>query len=95
MTLGPAPVLALIVGLIHTSLYVLIRGSAGGRFPLLLAAAFLGAWVGDALGARLAVDPVRVGDFHVVFASIVAWVGLVVIGIAGVIGPEQGSEGRP
>ena len=39
--IGPAPVLALLVGSFHTALYVLIRGSAGGRLPLLLAAAFV------------------------------------------------------
>jgi len=54
--LGPAPVLALLVGIFHTGLYVLIRGTAGGQMPLLIAAAFLGAWAGDALGARLGID---------------------------------------
>src|SRR5215217_1872497 len=33
--IGPGPVLALLVGVFHTALYVLIRGSAGGRLPLL------------------------------------------------------------
>ena len=46
--IGPAPVLALLVGIFHTGLFVLIRGSAGGPLPLLILAASLGAWAGDA-----------------------------------------------
>ena len=56
MSLGPAPVLALLLALVHVSLYVLIRGSAGQRLPWLVLAAFLGAWAGDrllTLGGRL------------------------------------------
>src|SRR5690606_38334758 len=61
---GPAPILAILVGIFHTGLYVLIRGSAGGRLPLLLLAASLGAWAGDALGGRLGIDLLRIGDFR-------------------------------
>lgn len=89
MTLGPAPILAFLVGVFHTSLYVAIRGSAGGRLPLLLGAAWLGAWAGDALGARLGLDVLRLGDFHLLTASILAWVGIVVVAIVAVMGPSR------
>ena len=36
VTIGPALLLALLVGIFHTALYVLIRGDAGGRLPLLV-----------------------------------------------------------
>ena len=42
MSLGPAPVLALLLGILHVSIYVLIRGSAGQRLPWMILAAFLG-----------------------------------------------------
>ena len=87
--IGPAPVLALLVGVIHTALYVLIRGSAGGRLPLLLVAAFLGAWAGDALGARLGIDLLRIGDFRLVAASILAWVGIAIVATIAVLGPSR------
>ena len=45
-----------LVGIFNAALYVLIRGSAGGRLPLVVAAAILGAWAGDALGDRLGID---------------------------------------
>ena len=69
-------ILALLVGIFHASLYVLIRGSAGGRLPLLVVAAILGAWAGDALADRLGFDLLTIGDFRLLAASIVAWVGI-------------------
>ena len=57
---GSYVVLALLVGVFHTALFVVIRGTAGGQLPLLLAAAVLGAWAGDALGARLGIDLVQI-----------------------------------
>ena len=81
--------LALIVGVFHTSLYVLVRGSAGGRLPLMLVAAILGAYAGQALGSRLG-DPLRIGDFGLVYSSLLAWAGIVVIAILSILGPSRG-----
>ena len=53
MSIAPALILAILVGVFHASLYVLIRGSGGGRLPIIVIAAILGAWAGDALGDRL------------------------------------------
>jgi hypothetical protein len=91
--IGPAPVLAILVGIFHTALFVLIRGSAGGRLPLLLIGAILGAWAGDALGARLGIDLLRLGDFRLVAASIVAWVGIGFISVVSILGPTRRSAG--
>ena len=88
MTLGPAPVLALLLGIVHVCLYVLIRGTAGRRLPPLILAAFLGAWTGDALAGRIGFDPLRIGDFHVISASILAWVGIVAVALVAVLAPE-------
>lgn len=88
MTLGPAPVLALLLAFVHVSLYVLIRGSAGRRLPWLVVAGFLGAWTGDALAGRLGIDPLRIGDFHLIGASILAWVGIVAVALVAVLAPE-------
>jgi hypothetical protein len=87
--IGPAVVLAAVVALFHVSAYVFIRGTAGNRLPLLLGAAFLGAWAGDALGARLNVDPIRIGDFHLVSASVLAWIGIALVAVLAVLGPER------
>jgi hypothetical protein len=89
--IGPAPVLALLVGIFHTGLYVLIRGSAGGQLPLLVVAAFLGAWAGDALGGRLGLDLFRIGDFRLLSASVVAWIGIGFVSIVAILGPTRRS----
>lgn len=94
MSLGPAPVLALLIGILHVSIYVLIRGSAGQRLPWLVLAAFLGAWAGDALGARLGIGVLVVGDFHMVAASVLAWVGIMAVAIVAVLAPRPELESR-
>lgn len=87
--IGPAPVLALLVGVFHAALFVLIRGSAGGQLPLLVLAAFLGAWAGDALGDRLGLDILRIGDFRLLAASLVAWVGIGMVSLVAILGPTR------
>jgi hypothetical protein len=87
--IGPAPVLAILVGVFHTALFVLIRGSASGQLPLLLVAAILGAWAGDALGVRLGIDLLRIGDFRLVAASAVAWIGIGFVSVIAILGPTR------
>ena len=55
MSVDPALILGVLVGIFNAALYVLIRGTAGGRLPLIVGAAVLGAWAGDTLGDRLGV----------------------------------------
>ena len=82
--IGPAPVLAVLVGLFHTGIYLVIRGRAGLQAVVVLAAAILGAFAGQALGVRLG-DPLRVGDFGLVWSSVLAWVGIVIAAAASVL----------
>jgi hypothetical protein len=90
--IGPALVLAVIVGLFHVSAYVFIRGRAGARLPLLIGAAILGAWAGDTVGARMSIDPLRIGDFHLISASVVAWLAIGLVAILAVLVPERKAE---
>ena len=87
--ISPALVLSVIVGLFHVSAYVFIRGRAGARLPLLIVAAILGAWAGDTVGARLAIDPIRVGEFNLLSASFVAWLAIGLVAIVAVLVPER------
>jgi len=89
--IGPAPVLAVLVGVFHTALFVAVRGSAGGRLPLLVGAAILGAWAGDAIGARMGFDLLKIGEFRLVAASIVAWIGIGFVTIVAILGPARRS----
>ena len=75
---GPTPVLAVLVGLFHTAIYLLVLGSGGLRLAFVGLAAILGAYAGQALGARLG-DPLSIGDFGLLYASVFAWLGIVII----------------
>jgi hypothetical protein len=88
MTIPPALPLALLFGLLHTSIYVLVRGDAGGRLPLTYLAASLGAWAGAALGSRIGLDFLAIGDFAVIPASILAWIGIGIVAVLATLGPQ-------
>ena len=88
VSLNPALILAILVGVFHASLFVLIRGTAGGRLLVIVLAAILGAWAGDALADRLGFDVLMIGDFHLLAASIVAWVGIGIATAVAILGPS-------
>lgn len=82
--IGPAPVLALLVGIFHTGVYLFIRGTLEVRLIFVLLAAVLGAFAGQALGARLG-DPLLIGDFGLLWSSVLAWVGIAIAAAAGMV----------
>ena len=90
MSVDPALILAILVGSFHASLYVLIRGHAGGRLPIIVIAAILGAWAGDALGDRLGVTFISIGDFRLLAASVLAWIGIGISSAVAILGPSKG-----
>ncbi len=89
MSVEPGLILAILVGIFHSSLYVLIRGSAGGRLPIFAIAAILGAWAGDALGDRLGVTLLSIGDFRLLAASVLAWIGIGISSAIAILGPSK------
>jgi hypothetical protein len=89
MLIGPSVVLALLVGVFWTAFAVLVTGVAGARLPFVLILAVLGAWAGDALGGRLAVDLLRIGDFRLLAASLGAWAGIGLVVLVSVLGPSR------
>ena len=88
MSLGPALLLAILVGLFHASLYVLSRGNTGGRLPIIVLASILGAWAGDALGGRLGINLLTIGDFNLLASSVVAWIGIGISSAVAILGPS-------
>ncbi len=89
MTIGPSLVLAVLVGVLCSGLYVLIRGHGGGQVPLVVPAAVLGAWAGDAIGVRLGLDLVRIGDFRLLPAIVVAALAIGFVAIVAILGPHR------
>ena len=85
----PAVVVAVVLGVFHSALYVLLRGRWDGRLPLVVLVAILGAWAGDDVGRRLGIDLLRLGDVRLVSASLVAWAGIGLVELVAVLGPER------
>ena len=91
--IGPAPVLALLVGLFNTGLYLFLRGTLGVRLLFVALAAILGAFAGQALALRLG-DPIPIGDFGLVWSTLLAWLGIILIVAASTLSPSRGSQRR-
>lgn len=89
MTIPPSLPLALLTGLLNTALYVFLRGRTDGRLPLVYVAAALGAWAGAAIGARLGIGVLAIGDFGLLAASVVAWIGIGFVVVISVLGPQR------
>lgn len=82
---APGLLMSVLVGALWTCVYVLIRGRLRLHVLLVLPAAIVGAWAGEALGDRLG-DPARLGDYGMLWASVFAWIGIAVVGIAATVG---------
>jgi len=87
--LVPSLVLALLVGVFWTAFAVLVTGVAGARLPFVLVLAVLGAWAGDAMGSRLGLDLLRIGDFRLLAASLGSWAGIGLVVLVSVLGPSR------
>ena len=85
--------LSVLVGIGHAAIYVLLRGTTRARLVFIAGGAILGAYAGQALGARLG-DPLRVGDLGLVWSSVLAWVGITTVVVVAVLGPEPASAGK-
>jgi len=88
VAIGPAPLLAVLVGVANAAVFVLLLGAQRTRLLLLFPASVLGAYAGQALAVHLP-DPVRIGDFGLVWASGFAWLGILVVVLVGLLVPPQ------
>ena len=64
---SPSLVLAALVGVFTSALYVLVRGRTLAPIGLVGIAAILGAWAGDAIGGLAGLTLVTIGDFRTQF----------------------------
>jgi hypothetical protein len=88
---SPAVVLSVLVGVFNSCLYVVVRGRGGAHLVVVVPASILGAYVGQAVGGRFG-DPVRIGDYSLAWASVIAWVAiLVVVGLASIM-PDRRAD---
>ena len=88
---APAIVLSIIVGLFDSCLYLLIRGVLRPHLLVVIPAAIVGAFIGQAVGGRVG-DPVQIGDFSVLWAIVLGWVGIVIVVSLASIVPDRQSH---
>lgn len=87
--------LVVFVAVLNLLVFVMIRDRWGPITLLLLLAAIGGAVVGDLIGARTGLEPLRLGDVHVVSASIGAQLAMIGVVLLAALGPERSPEAEP
>ncbi|MGH2417610.1 MAG: hypothetical protein ACRDFY_04690 [Candidatus Limnocylindria bacterium] len=87
MTLGPWAIWIPLLALLNLLVFLAVRGRWGRSALALLVAAVAGVVVGDQVAARTGLEVLRVGDMHVIAASVAAQVLMVVVSLLGALGP--------
>jgi hypothetical protein len=87
--MGPWIVLAVFVAAINLFAFIAVRGRWGRLVPLLAVASLIGTVAGNAVGSRTGLEVLRIGDFHVVAASVLAQLAMLAVTLLSAIGPVE------
>jgi hypothetical protein len=90
----PWMLLTALVAAINLSGFIALRGRWGRVVLPLAIASLLGTVVGDAVGARIGLELLRLGDFHIVAASVGAQLAMLVTLLLTALVPSPEAE-RP
>jgi uncharacterized membrane protein YeaQ/YmgE (transglycosylase-associated protein family) len=88
----PWLVLTAFVAAMNLAVFIAFRGRWDRFVAVLIVASIIGTIVGNAIGERTGVELVRIGDFHVIVASIGAQVCMLVATLLTQLGPSRRSE---
>ena len=75
------------LALINFLSFIAVRGRWGRSALPLALAAVVGVVIGDQVGARTGLEVLRIGDMHVVAASVAAQVLMVAVSLLSALGP--------
>ena len=87
--MGPWVVWVPALGLINLLVFIAVRGRWGRSVPILFITSMAGIVVGDAVGSLTGLEIVRVGDMHIVAASVGAQLLMVAVTLLGALGPVR------
>jgi hypothetical protein len=87
MTLGPWLVWIPLLALVNLMLFIAVRGRWGRIVYVLGAAALVGVAIGDRLAEATGLELVRIGDMHVVGASVMAQLLMLAVTLLSALGP--------
>ena len=89
MVLGPWLVWVPLLAFVNLMLFVAVRGRWGRIVYALAVAALVGVALGDRVGAATGLEFVRVGDMHVVAASVAAQLLMLAVVLLASMGPIE------
>ena len=92
MTLGPWLIWVPLLALINLLIFLTIRGRWGRSALGLAVASVIGVVIGDQVAARTGLEVLRVGDMHVLAASVMAQVLMVAVALLSALGPIRVEE---
>ncbi len=81
-----------LLALINLLVFIAIRGRWGRSVLALAVAAVIGILIGDQVGERTGLELLRIGDMHMVAASVTAQVLMVAVSLLGALGPIRVEE---
>jgi hypothetical protein len=91
----PWMVLTVFVAAINLMAFTALRGRWDRRLWVLGLASLLGTAVGNAIGSRTGLELVRIGDFHLVAASLGAQLAMLATDLLAQLGPSRPPPERP
>jgi uncharacterized protein YcfJ len=75
------------LALINLLVFIAVRGRWGRSVLGLAVAAVIGVVIGDQVGERTGLELLRIGDMHIVAASVAAQVLMVAVSLLSALGP--------
>ena len=89
MTLGPWLVWVPLLALMNLFAFIAVRGRWGRSVPVLFVAAAAGIVVGNEVGRLTGLELLRIGDMHLVAASVAAQLLMVAVTLLAALGPVR------
>jgi hypothetical protein len=81
-----------LLALLNLFVFLTVRGRWGRIVPVLAVASAIGIVIGDRLGELIGIEPLRIGDMHVVSASATAQLLMLVVTLLAALGPIRVEE---
>jgi hypothetical protein len=90
--MGPWLVWVPLLGVFNLLVFIAFRGRWGRSVPLLFAASLVGIVIGNEVGGRTGLELLRIGDMHLVAASVAAQVLMLAVTLLSALAPVRLEE---
>jgi hypothetical protein len=78
-----------LLAIVNLLVFLAIRGRWGRLAWLLAVASFIGVVLGDMIGGAIGIDLLRIGDMHVLAASVLAQLLMLAVSLLSALGPVR------